>query len=246
MAAGSNRRIDALNGTHQTVDKTKYRPNVLFDLLRRSPTFRDCDDRLLTEMLACGTNSEVPAGATILNQDDHSLGMYWIESGTVRVSRLNHKGREYILTLLHDKSTFNDVAVIDQGCNPASVVAQTDCRLWLFPTAAVQRIVTRHPEFTMALARNIATQTRYLVQELDGLSMYSVKVRLARYLLTQAGSDYQLAMALTQEDLANHLGTVREVVSRSLRAFKREGIIHIESNIITILDKNRLITAAEI
>lgn len=219
---------------------------TLWSLLQNVSPFDTLEDNLRSELMDAATPLDCEAGQTVLHQDEPSPGMFLIESGVVKVSRLNHNGREYILTVLDQGSTFNDVTIWDQGANPASVIAQTDCRIWCFPCQVILDIAIRHPALALIMAANMARQARYLVGELDGLSMCSVKARLARFLLNQSGANNYLRVLLTQEEMASHLGTVREMVSRSLHRFKRDGIIQMQPEVITILDRSLLIAEAEL
>ena len=76
----------------------------------------------------------------------------------------------------------------------------------------------------------------YLTRLTHDLSLVSVRGRLARLLLSRAQAEDQTLLRWTQGEIAADIGTVREVVNRTLRAFAREGLIEIQRQRITILD----------
>ncbi|MGL4651288.1 MAG: Crp/Fnr family transcriptional regulator, partial [Caldilineaceae bacterium] len=79
------------------------------------------------------------------------------------------------------------------------------------------------------------------------LAMLNVRGRLAKLLLEQAESFERgdMPYAMTQEEMASRLGTVREVVGRALRSLIADGLVEFERNRIVVLDRARLKDAAE-
>ncbi|MBV7331655.1 cyclic nucleotide-binding domain-containing protein [Chloroflexi bacterium TSY] len=158
----------------------------LLALLSSVTAFKKLDNALIDQLAKLASYQQYTAGAVILRQDEHSPEMYLIETGTIKISRLSGTRREYILALLSRGKTFNDVSALDGGPNPATVIAQTDSRIWRFSCEKLVKLASLHPTLALALAANVSTYARYLVQELEGLSMCSVKARLARFLLNQS------------------------------------------------------------
>ncbi|HEX2621392.1 MAG TPA: cyclic nucleotide-binding domain-containing protein, partial [Phototrophicaceae bacterium] len=70
----------------------------------------------------------------IFVEGDPSAGLYIIEHGRVKVFKLNPEGTEHVLHLLGDGNTFNDIAALDGGGNPANAAALSDTSLWLLPS----------------------------------------------------------------------------------------------------------------
>jgi CRP-like cAMP-binding protein len=116
----------------------------------------------------------------------------------------------------------------------------------MIPRPELMRLAGQHPELAWALIESMARRARYLVAKVEDLSMRSVKARVARLLLEQAAQHEQEALPrlLTQEEMANQLGTVREMVGRALRNLADEGVIAFDRHYITILDVERLTSAA--
>ena len=70
----------------------------------------------------------------------------------------------------------------------------------------------------------------------EDLAFYSVRTRLARCLLSRADGDAPPAKQWTQDELAAHVGTVRDVVGRALRTLAREGLIRHEQGRVVVTD----------
>lgn len=188
------------------------------------------------------------AGQLLFNEGDPVAGFFLIESGRIKITQFSREGREHIIAVLGQGETFNGVAAFDGGPNPATAIAMDDSVLWRVARADVQRVAQNHPELVWAMLETIARRTRHLLATVQTLSQRTVRARLALLLLEQAESvergDYPTT--LTQEGMASRLGTVREVVGRSLRALATEGLIKFDRNQIIILDRAALEKITEI
>lgn len=202
---------------------------------------------MITALVAVATRSVHRAGAVIFLQGDPNRGLYIIEAGEVKISRVGREGREHILHLLRAGEAFNDVAAMDGGPNPATATARTEAVVWCIPREDLRRIAILHPTLAWALIENISRRARYLVGVVEDLGMRSVRGRLANLLLTEARAHQMGAVPrlLSQEEMASRLGTVREVVGRALKAMADDGIIAFDRHCIVILDEEKLAAEAD-
>jgi len=187
-------------------------------------------------------------GEIIFLQDDPQAGIFLVESGAVKICRHSKEGREHILQIIYPGDTFNDVAALDGGANPATAIAFTASRVWRVAREDLRNITLRHPDLAWALIESLARRARFLVASVQNLAMRDVRGRLAKLLLEQAEAAErgETPVPLTQEEMANRLGTVREVVGRTLRALAADEIIAMERQHIVVIDRARLAKEAEI
>jgi CRP/FNR family transcriptional regulator, cyclic AMP receptor protein len=218
------------------------------DLWRKVPYLAGISDAAVADLAAAAVHHAYAQGQMIFLEAEPNQGLYMVEQGTVKICRFAADGREHILHLVHPGDTFNDVAALDGGPNPACATAFSDVTLWRIPRAELQRVTARHPELAWALIESIAQRARYLVNTVQDLAMRNVKGRLARLLLEEARAAERGAppVALTQEEMASRLGTVREVVGRALRSLAAENVIAMEKQRIVIVDRKRLEETAEV
>lgn len=189
-----------------------------------------------------------PAGAAIFLEGAPTAGLFAVEQGIVKISRVSLEGREYIMHFAEPGTTFNDVSALDGGPNPANATAFLETTLWLVEPADLQRLARAYPDLAWALIEDLAARARAAVSRAQDLAMRSVRGRLARLLLEEtARRDSDVVQRfLTQEDMAAKLGTVREVVGRALRSLAADGIIQFDRHRILILDPDRLAREAEV
>lgn len=186
------------------------------------------------------------AGSALFWEGEPVAGLYLVAEGAVKICRYTKDGREHILHLVGVGDTFNDVAALDGGPNPATAIAFEDVAVYRVARPDLQRVVERHPALAWALIESLARRARYLVGQVQDLAMRNVRGRLAKLLLDQAGENAHVPRLLTQEEMAARLGTVREVVGRSLRSMAADGILEFDRHRIVILDVARLTEEAEL
>jgi CRP/FNR family transcriptional regulator len=169
-----------------------------------------------------------------------------IESGQVRVYRTSPSGREQVLGVLGPGSVYNLAPMFQPGgvCL-SSVQALTDGWLLAIQRDALVAAIRQSPDLGLALLRHLADRLEGLADLAEDLSLRTVRARLARFLLRGATGD-GVARRWTQDEMASQIGTVRDVVGRSLRSFENEGLIQIDRHRIVLTDRPGLEAAAEL
>jgi CRP/FNR family transcriptional regulator len=173
-------------------------------------------------------------------RDEPCTGVYLIVQGVVSAQRLSLEGREYILDYLGPGECFNLVPVLDGGVNLATMQASSAVTLYFIPCDRFLGLVQSYREVALEIATHLAGQVRYLSDAVEDLALYTVRTRLARFLLSRADDDIPHSTRWTQEEIAAHIGTVRDVVGRTLRSFAREGLIRRQRGLVTIADREKL------
>lgn len=179
-----------------------------------------------------------PAGTVIQVEGDPAEAMYIVASGRVKIARVSAGGREQVLYIIPRGGHFNTVPMFDGGLCPANAEALTDVQLLVLPRDALQRAVESHPPLALALLREFTGRLRHLVDLVDNLALHTVQGRVAGLLLAQAEAALRgdEVVPLSQADMAARLGTVREMVGRTLKTFEALGLIRMDRGAITVLD----------
>lgn len=178
-----------------------------------------------------------PAGQIVLLEGAASSVLYVVQAGRLKLFKTSPRGREQVLRLLRPGDMFNEVAVFDEGPNPASAQAIEDCTLYLLRRRDLLRFVAERPGIALAITRTFARRLREALNLVEDLAFRDVTSRLAKILLErQDGS----APRVTQELLAAMAGSRREVVGRALKALSLEGAVRLERGRIRVLDRKVL------
>jgi len=209
----------------------------IINFLKGLPYFRALPPQALAALAARTSQRAYSRGELILLEGEPPQAAYFIVSGQVRVFKLSAEGRQQILDRLGPGGSFNLVPIFDGQENPASAEAVNAVTVLVVPRADLLATVRRYPAVAEAILADFASRLRRLASLVEDLSFRTVRARLARFLLRQASSR---GHRLTQAEMAAELGTVRDVVGRTLADFQAEGLISIERHRIVIRDRRRL------
>ena len=187
-------------------------------------------------------------GETIIIEGDPCQAAYFIAEGQVRVYRLSPGGREQVLARLGPGQTFNTVPPFQpQGVNHANVQAATETTLYAIVSDDFRRLVGECPELALAILQDFAARLDHLTNLVEDLSLRTVRGRLAGFLLEHASTELsgtaeagEVTWRWTQDEIAAHLGTVRDMVGRTLRAFADAGLVRMDRQRIVLLDREGL------
>ncbi len=204
--------------------------------LRRCPYLRTLRDAILEELCPHTSLLQYGRGEVVFWQEDECPGLFLIQQGSVKLFKISPQGRELIVRVLYEGAAFNEVPVFDGGVNPINVGCLEETQLWLVKPDAIRQAMRRYPEMAAELIRHLSLHLRQLIATVEELSFYQVTSRLARLLNSLPEEQLSGETRLTQDQLAALLGTVREVVARSLRDLERSGAIHLERRQILIAD----------
>ncbi len=207
------------------------------EALQAQPYFKALDDAELERLARTLIERVYEKDEVIFLEGEPCQGLYIVREGSAKIYKLSPEGREQILSYSKSGDSFNEVAVFDGGPNPANVIAAEATTLWIVPRAAVVDLIQRNPQVALVVVQNLGARLRHLVGLVEDLSLRQVSARLAKLLLETATRGEQ---ALTQQEMAARLGTVREMIGRSLRQLEARGLIRTERGKIVILDREEL------
>jgi CRP/FNR family transcriptional regulator len=210
--------------------------------LSQSTYFSACRPEILNQLAEVTSLRRCQRGEILFWEGDPCNGLYIIRQGSVKLFKISPNGRELIIRALEDGATFNEVPVFDNGRNPVNAAALEECEIWVVEAEPIRAALRQYPEMCQAVIQNLSKNLRMLVQKVEELSFYQVTNRLARLIhqLPQEQLVGPQTQRITQDQLAARLGTVREVVARSLRELERSGAIRLNNRQILVLDQKLL------
>ncbi len=210
-------------------------------LLRAVPYFRHITEDILAVVADCVIVRTYSAGELIFLEDEPDAGLHVVVQGLCKVYRISEGGREHILADLGPGDSCNEVPVIDGGPNPANFAAVEDSIVWVILVEDLTRLRRQYPQLNETIAKNLAIRCRQLVKRVYNLSFLSVTGRLADFLIQQTVEGNELSRShWTQDEIAAHLGTVREMVGRAFKELQQADLISLNRHRIEILDREGL------
>ncbi len=206
-------------------------------VLRSNEYFEGMDGALLEKVAAHMQLREFERGETLFWEGDGCAGLHILEQGCIKLYRLSPQGRQYIVRILQEGETCNEVPTFDGGPNPVNIEALETSRVWVIEAGVLRELLKSHPEFALRVVNNFAQLLRGLVRRVSEMAFFQVTHRLARLISELPPEELNGESAhWTQEQMAARLGTVREVVARSLKELERSGAIRLDKRRIRISD----------
>lgn len=169
-------------------------------------------------------------------------GLYIVKSGKLRLYMLSDEGKEITLYRLSP----GDICMLSASCVLNSITfdvyidAEIPSECYMINGYAFNTVSERVPEvkiFALETAVQRFSDVMWIMQQIVFMSFDK---RLAIFLLDECASNGTDFVAMTHEQIARHLGTAREVVTRMLRHFTADGIVEVTRKGIKIADKNKL------
>lgn len=178
--------------------------------------------------------------APILQPGQSISGAYFVVRGRLRVFAIAPDGTEATLYFINPGETcvfalnslFNDLRY------PAWVQAETESTVALIPGPVFRELFQKEPSIQDVTVRALSTLVFRLMEELEEVHAYKLDQRLANLLLIHAPASGELVM--TQQQMAQHLGTTREVVARLIREFVARGYVETGRGMTRIKDADGL------
>jgi len=165
----------------------------------------------------------------------------------VRIFKTSAGGREQVLAVNSPGETVAELPVFDNGPYPASAVAIEDTEIAFISRRDFHAYCMEHPEVALKVLAVAGARLRRLVGIVEELSFTTIRQRLVSVLIKLAQADgksttdgIQVLLPASHQELANQLGTVRELISRNLMRLQAEGLLEVDARHIVVKDMNGL------
>jgi CRP/FNR family cyclic AMP-dependent transcriptional regulator len=193
---------------------------------------------MLARLVERGGARQYPANTVIIAEGDLADALYVIVSGRVKVFATNDAGKVVILNQLGPGDYVGELP-LDGGQRSASVMTTEPTRCVVVNGANVRDLVATDPDFALHLMRNLIRRVRALTDSVKSLALEDVYRRIVLLLERLSdpveGGQRLVRGKLTQQDIAEHVGASREMVSRVFKELQKGEYVRLEGGRITVL-----------
>ncbi len=199
------------------------------------------DPSLTRSLIRAAVRFDIPSG-TVIYRDADRPRLALVLSGLMRVFMTSPEGRQITVRYAKHGDVLG-VAVTVGGPVDVSVQAVTYAEVAMLDPSFLEAAARRDPAVAWAVAEELSRRLYETLDELAGNVFLPLPERIIRHLLDMAAGSQtseDSKVAITQQDLADAVGSVREVVSRTLSDLRSAGLIETGRDGITILDAERL------
>jgi len=206
---------------------------------RKTATADVLDNALLRAIAQRGGVRHYPAHAVLVTEADVSDTLYVVLSGRVKAYGAGEDGREVVYATQGAGEYFGELT-LDGGPRSASVMTLEPTTCAVVPGAEVRDFLAAHPDFALHLVHKLIRLARASTEQVKSLALDDVYGRVAKLLRSLArdeGGTLMLPDKLTQQDIAERVGSSREMVSRVFKPLTEGGYVAVRGGRITLLKK---------
>lgn len=210
----------------------------VLEALHAARIFEPLSADQIAELAAGARVRTYRAGQLVFEINDKGDSLAVVARGLIKIAVRSADGGELVLTRLEPGATMGELSVLDGGLRSADAEAVEDSEVVLIDRAAVQRAMGSSPEFTQNIARAVAASMRRLTEATADLVFLDIPRRVAKWLVEQP--EAPRGVAISQEELAHHVGGTRQSVNAALRGFERRGWVELHSRRVVVRDSAAL------
>jgi len=182
---------------------------------------------LLEAIAPRGSARSFAANAILINEGDTTDSLYIVLSGRVKVYASSDDGREVVLTEYGPGEYFGELS-IDGAKRSASIKALEPCSCRVVQGSELRHFLAEHPDFAVHLTRKLIGMVRRLTEQVRSLALQDVYGRMVRVLTELSepvGEERVVRQKLTQQDIADRIGSSREMVNRVMKELTTGGYV---------------------
>lgn len=184
-----------------------------------------------------GITKHFKSGDTIVTEDTPVRSIPIVTSGSVKVMRSDDTYKEMVLYYLRAGETciMSFLAGLYHDTSKVKAVAEEDSEILFIPVNKIHDLIREHPEWLNYIFQIYHKRFEELLEVVDAVAFKKMDERLLQFLQKRCEVMETDTLTMTHDQLAQELGTAREVISRLLKKMEVEGLVELGRNKITLV-----------
>ncbi len=172
----------------------------------------------------------------LFDAQDEANGFYYVESGEVRVFKMDEQGKEVEVVRLEQGDFLGEAILFVSSVFPFFAQAVKDSEVLFFDKNTIFQKLEKDPSTAKFFLNLLARKCLTLNKRIESLGLKTVRQRLIQYLLSKCSGEKVclVELKIKKTELAKILGTISETLSRNLKQMQDEGLIEVKGNKIYI------------
>lgn len=213
---------------------------MLESLPENIPLFTEASTELRNKLKRNAARVSLPEGSTVCQQGNMCEHLPIILSGRARVFKISENGKEITLYRIEE----GESCVLTASCImsnlsfPAIAITEQPTDALIIPASSVTRWFEDYPAWRQFIFKMVSLRLSSILTVIEEVAFQRMDSRLANYLLNTAGEGDSIHT--THQQIADELGTAREVITRLLKDFEADGKLTLQRGLVRLIDKNAL------
>jgi len=234
--------------------------------LRKVHLFSDLKDEELVKILSFTRHKKADKGDILFFDTEPYFGFHCILEGSVKLYKISPEGREHIVHIMYPYSTFGEVPVFesyddvenDKAVYPINAAAiEEGTEVIVVSAKPFLEFMKENTGICFKFLSTLSKRLKVLNNHIEGITLHDVKRRLAKFIIEEFENEKQkkaeierkkriklkpsdsFELSISKYDLAAHLGTIIETLSRTFKKLQDEGLIEVQGKKITILNSKK-------
>lgn len=215
----------------------------LASVLEKTALFTNLSPAEIQQLAARTLRKLFSSGELLFSEGEPCKGLHIVARGKIRIFKTSMSGREQVLAMNTDGESVAELPVFDGGPYPASAAAVEDTEIAFISRRDFHAYCLEHPEVALKVLAVVGSRLRRLVGIIEELSFTTIRERLISALVKLAQTSgkqtprgIEFLLPGSHQELANQLGTVRELISRNLMRLQAEGLLEVDARRIVVRD----------
>ena len=214
-------------------------------LLERNGLFRGLPTATIERVAGLASRRTYKRDAAVFMRGDPGDALYGVATGRVRISASAPGGKEVFLNVMEPGDSFGEIALLDGQPRTATATTLATTELIIVQRQQFQALLQREPSLAVHLIELLCQRVRWTSEQFEDSSLLNAPARLAKRLLSLAGSQNGIKAAetplrISQEETARFLGLSRQIVNKHLQTWKRRNWVRLGRGTVLVIDENAL------
>lgn len=195
--------------------------------------------------------SHYKKGDSLFKEGSYASGIYCINNGKIKVSKIGEEGKEQIVRLAKPGDIIGYKALLTGDRYSATAIALEDSNVCFIPREIFLNVLQKDAALSFEMMKILSNELKSAEEKIMHLAQKPVRERVAETILFLRetygiDADNNINIALSREDIANLVGTATETTIRLLSEFNKENIIELNGKKIKIVNNNKLVKTANL
>jgi CRP-like cAMP-binding protein len=219
----------------------------LHSILKKVPLLEGCSDSDLESLSMCLRAQRLRKKQALFRKGDEGTALYIIKKGKIKIVLPSTVGEEVIITIFSEGDFLGEMSLLDKKPRSADAVAMEDSEVYVLNRTDFLSFLQKNEGAIKCILSCLSGRLRKTDDLVEDASFLTVSAKVAKKLIelgrqfgvTDKGA-VRIGLRLTQQDMADLVGTSRESINKELKVLRDKGLVSMEGGYIQLLDLERL------